>query len=142
MNTHRLIAAAAGLATVAAAATPALAGSPAIVSKPTVIKAPAVSPLDIAGAKPKVRAGKALAKGYVLERYDVSLPAGTGKAKLVARCPAGKNLVGLGARDISRVGFKVTGRIPYAGRRAVGVTALSRAARSGAAQGAIYALCR
>src|SRR3954454_14205465 len=66
------------------------------VGAPQRIDAPSVSPVDVAGASPRVHQGDRLHQGQVLIRRVVALNGGENRQELTFTCPAGTTLEGLG----------------------------------------------
>jgi hypothetical protein len=89
-----------------------------------------------------VKKGERLPRGARLVYRDVTLEGKQSVKRLVLRAPSGKTIRGLAVRDGDEVGFAVTDKGSYVGRRQVAVRAFVNPRAAGEQTGRIYGLVR
>lgn len=99
-----------------------------------------IAPTTIPGTG--VKKGERLPSGARLVYRDVTLEGKQTASRVVLRAPSGKTIRGLAVRDGDQVGFAVTDRGNYVGRRQVATRAYVNPRAAGEQTGRIYGLVR
>ena len=97
------------------------------------------APVSIPGTG--IKKGDRLPNGARIVFRDVTLE-GTQTAKVTLRAPAGKTIRGLAPKEGLDIGFVVTTKGDYAGRRSVALRAYKNPKAGGEVTGRIYGLAR
>jgi hypothetical protein len=106
----------------------------------TLLRPPATTPVAIPGSP--LKQGDALTDGQVLMRRMVDVRAGRPR-RVTLTCPDGTRHAGLGIFEDARVGFAVTDRGSYLGRRSLRLRAFAapRTPRGTLVRTSVFALC-
>ena len=137
MTISRKITAATAVLTIAASGVAAAADAPVVSSQQTSTSRTA--PATIPGTG--IAKGERLPSGARIVYRDVTLDARQ-TARLTLRAPAGKRIRALVPKEGSDVGFVVTTKGDYSGRREVALRAYKNPKASGEVSGRIYGLAR
>lgn len=137
MTISRKITAATAVLVIAGSGVAAAAGAPIVGAQHT--SSAKTAPQTIPGTG--VKQGAKLPSGARIIYRQVTLE-GKQKVKLTLTAPAGKRIRGLVPQEGSDVGFVVTDKGSYAGRKKVTVRAFANPKASGEVSGRIYGLVR